>query len=274
MQTSTTTQSTSKPAPSKSIAKAEEQGESKDGGDGNYSDSAVSSMENNGNRAENGQAPATGYSEPLSRRLSSARTALLQSAMLKQPNIALRTLVLAMLHHSRLCGFRSGERFANAVQIRHNTTYGLTDTAPEIKDFRTLREVNVKVDYWTAKFADERKDQTLEQSVFSLTGAELSELLTLLVALSVDAVTGREISPTAQPATALAQVLGFQARDGWRPTAASYFNHVPKRQILSDIQEFAPDSIAELSKLTKSALADAAEKLANKTDWVPLFMRQ
>ncbi|MGH1453386.1 MAG: hypothetical protein ACRBBV_09470 [Paracoccaceae bacterium] len=274
MQTSTTTQSTSNTAPSKSIAKAKEQGVSKDGGDGDHSDSAIFRGENSGNSANNGQALATRYSEPLSRRLSSARTALLQSAMLKQPDVALRTLVLAMLHHSRLCGFRSGERFADAVQIRHNTTYGLTVTAPEIKDFRTLREVNAKVDYWTARFADERKDQTLEQSVFSLTGEEMSELLTLLVALSINAVTGREGAATAQPATALAQVLGFQARDGWKPTAASYFNHVPKKQILSDIQEFAPDNITELSKLTKSALADAAERLADKTDWVPLFMRQ
>ncbi len=158
--------------------------------------------------------------------------------------------------------------------MRHNTTYGLVDTAPELKEFRTLREVDMKTDYWTSRFADEGKDQTLEQSVFSLTEAELSELLTLLVALGINAVCGRDVPAIAQPATALAQALNFQARDGWKPTAASYFNHVPKKQILNDVQEFAPDSIAELSKLTKSALAEAAAKLADKTDWVPVFMRQ
>ncbi len=214
------------------------------------------------------------YSDPLAKRLSSARTALIQSAMFKHPEVALRSLVLAMLAHNPICGFRRSEQFADAIQIQHRTTYGLTDTAPELQEFRTLREVEAKVEYWKARFAEEAKTRTLEESVFSLTSEELSELLTLLVALSIDAVTGHKTPAFAQPATALAKVLGVCSRDGWQPTASSYFNHIPKKQILSDVQEFSPDSVSDLSKLTKSALAQAAEKLAADTDWAPLFMRQ
>lgn len=59
----------------------------------------------------------------------------------------------------------------------------------------------------------------------------------------------------------------------WQPTAASYFRHVPIVRMLSDIGEFAPDSVSELTGLSKIALAAKTEAFVIDTGGLPKSFR-
>ena len=59
----------------------------------------------------------------------------------------------------------------------------------------------------------------------------------------------------------------------WKPTADSYFQHVPKAAILEAVGEFAPDHVTRLAKLKKADIASEAERLADGTGWMPAIFR-
>lgn len=102
---------------------------------------------------------------------------------------------------------------------------------------------------------------------------ELVQLLALCTAPAVDVVTPR--ATAGQPGTELAQALGLGMATWWKPTADSYFQHVPKAAILDAVAQFAPNEVQRLSKLKKSEIAQEAERLANGGGWMPaVFGRQ
>ena len=96
---------------------------------------------------------------------------------------------------------------------------------------------------------------------------ELVQLLALCTAPAVDAVTTR--ATASQPGTELAQALSLDMAAWWRPTAESYFQHVPKAAILDAVAQFEPNEVPRLSKLKKAEIAQEAERLAGGSGWMP-----
>ena len=91
------------------------------------------------------------------------------------------------------------------------------------------------------------------------------------VASTVDVVTPR--ATPHQPGAELAQAVGLDMAAWWKPTADSYFQHVPKAAILEAVGEFAPDHVTRLAKLKKADIASEAERLADGTGWMPAIFR-
>jgi ParB family chromosome partitioning protein len=96
---------------------------------------------------------------------------------------------------------------------------------------------------------------------------ELIQLLALCTAPAVDVVTPR--ATASQPGAELAQALGLDMAAWWKPTADSYFLHVPKAAILDAVAQFAPNEVQRLSKLKKAEIAQEAERLAEGSGWMP-----
>jgi ParB family chromosome partitioning protein len=70
----------------------------------------------------------------------------------------------------------------------------------------------------------------------------------------------------------LASTLGLDMRNGWKPTAESYFTQVPKGLSLEAMQVVAPAEVARLSTLKKGDLASEAGRLAEGTSWLPAIL--
>jgi ParB family chromosome partitioning protein len=100
---------------------------------------------------------------------------------------------------------------------------------------------------------------------------ELVRLLAVCVAATVDVVTPR--ATTHQPGEELAQAVGLDMAAWWKPTAESYFTHVPKVAILDAVGAFAPESVTRLAKLKKADIASEAERLADGTGWMPAIFK-
>ena len=96
-------------------------------------------------------------------------------------------------------------------------------------------------------------------------------MLACCVALTVDAVQADE-RPSA--ADEIAQAAGLDMRSYWTPTAANYLSHISRAQILEILREaVSPEIAGALSKLTKTALAETAEKRLAGTGWLPKLLK-
>jgi ParB family chromosome partitioning protein len=97
----------------------------------------------------------------------------------------------------------------------------------------------------------------------------LVELLALCVGLCASFARGHE--PAEEQ---MAAALQLDMADWWTPTAASYFNQVPKARIAEVVTEAlgAPEAVP-LLKMKKAEAAAAAERLMAGTRWVPELMR-
>jgi len=52
-----------------------------------------------------------------------------------------------------------------------------------------------------------------------------------------------------------------------------YFQHVSQAAILEAVGEFAPEHVTRLAKLKKGDIASGAERLADRTGWMPAIFR-
>ena len=108
-------------------------------------------------------------------------------------------------------------------------------------------------------------------ALLAMEQGELVKLLAVCVAGAVDVVTPR--ATRQQPGAELAEAVGLDMASWWKPTAESYFKHVPKAVILDAVGEFAPESVNRLGKLKKADVASEAERLAEGTGWMPAIFK-
>jgi ParB family transcriptional regulator, chromosome partitioning protein len=72
----------------------------------------------------------------------------------------------------------------------------------------------------------------------------------------------------------LASALNLDMTHWWRPTAQSYFRHVPKLRILEAVKDgVTPEAADNLAKLKKDVLAAEAEQRLAGTGWLPALLR-
>jgi ParB family chromosome partitioning protein len=114
------------------------------------------------------------------------------------------------------------------------------------------------------------------EAMFSwLLGQERESLLELLAyctARSIDAIAGRERSH--DQSDAIAEALGVDVADWWRPSTANYLSHVSKAKALEAVKEAtgidATKAVAGMKK--PDAIAHCASKLEG-TRWLPAPLR-
>ena len=208
-------------------------------------------------------------SEKLARRLSAHRTAALQIALARQPQVALAALVHGLV--LQVMVEKAGLRMRSPAQALHITASAQDDLdkhapdlaqAPAAIQWRDLREG------WLARLPTD--SDALFAALLTTPQENLLSLLAACVATTVGAVTPRE---DAVPAAALAQAVGLDMHDWWTPTADGYFAQVSKAKVMEAVSVFAPEHALRLLKLKKNELASEAERLAVGTGWLPQMLR-
>jgi len=203
-------------------------------------------------------------SEKLARRLSAHRTAALQAEVARHPHVALAALVHRLALDVLLGGYY-GE--TSAVRITAQPRRGLAADAPDVEDGPAAKGLQEVCEAWIKRLPDE-PDALLAQ-LQALPQTELLSLLAVCVACTVDVTTSRE----EVPAPALARSAELDMHGWWQPTAAGYFEHVSKAQVIEAAQAFAPDQVERLARLKKQELAAEAERLAAGKRWLPAMLR-
>ncbi|HBO3225413.1 TPA: ParB/RepB/Spo0J family partition protein [Pseudomonas aeruginosa] len=204
---------------------------------------------------------AASLSDRLAQRLSAHRTAALQIEVARHPQVALAALVHGMVQTVLQDGY--GHDLPLGVRLTvQDRLEGLAPDVSESPAAVALHELQ------------QVAGGTLPQDSAELFAAllvksqdELVRLLAVCVAVTVDVVTPRAAQH--QPGAELAQAVGLDVAAWWKPTAESYFRHVPKAAILEAVGQFAPEHVTRLAKLKKGDIASEAERLAAGTGWMP-----
>lgn len=227
-------------------------------GQANGSDGGGESNESTTSDAPHG---AEHLSDRLAQRLSAHRTAALQIEMARQPRVALAVLVHALVQQALQGGYRNALPLGVRLSLRDR----LEDLAPDWPESPAALALCELRQTWADKLPQEPGE--LFTVLLDKSQEELVQLLALCTAPAVDVVTPR--ATASQPGAELAQALGLDMATWWKPTADSYFQHVPKAAILDAVAQFAPNEVQRLSKLKKAEIAQEAERLAEGSGWMP-----
>jgi ParB family chromosome partitioning protein len=145
--------------------------------------------------------------------------------------------------------------------------HALRAAADDLEEAPSSRALTDRVDAWRERLPGDPDKLFAWLSVQPLN--VLVELLALCVGLCASFARGHE--PAEEQ---MAAALQLDMADWWTPTAASYFNQVPKARIAEVVTEAlgAPEAVP-LLKMKKAEAAAAAERLMAGTRWVPELMR-
>jgi ParB family transcriptional regulator, chromosome partitioning protein len=245
-------------ADAKALRTQERQGRDKDAGAGNQegdTETAASALPR--------------ISEKLARRLSAHRTAALQIALARQPQVALAALVHGLVLQAMV--EKEGLWMRSPAQPIHITASAQDDLdkhAPDLAQSPAAMQLRDVRQAWMARLPTDASE--LFAALLTTPQENLLSLLAACVAMTVGAVTPRE---DAMPAAALAQAVGLDMHDWWSPTADGYFAHVSKSKALEAVRVFAPEHAVRLLKLKKGELASEAARLAVGSGWLPEMLR-
>lgn len=200
-------------------------------------------------------------SDRLAQRLSAHRTAALQIEIARHPQVALASLVHSLVQQALQGGYRNALPLGLRLSL-HDRLEDLAPDWPESPAVLALRELRQA---WADQLPQEPGE--LFAKLLAMPQGELVQLLALCTAPAVNVVTPH--ATASQPGAELAQALGLDMAAWWKPTADSYFQHVPKASILQAVAQFAPNEVPRLSKLKKAEIAQEAERLAEGSGWMP-----
>ncbi|CAE6850691.1 hypothetical protein R69746_07340 [Paraburkholderia aspalathi] len=205
------------------------------------------------------------HNEKLCRRLTAHRTAAIQTELARHPNVALAVLMSRMIpvvfdeHYER-------QYPAHAIQIDLRTSRNaLVKHADDMADSLAWKEIEAERTKWM-RMLPARADALLPWLLDQ--GSDIqSNLFAFCVAATVDGIDG---SDHAHAVNSLADVMNVDLSYYWKPTRASYFDHVSKSRIADVLREHvSPQAAAEVQGMKKDAAAAAAEVRMADSGWLP-----
>ncbi|RQY49647.1 nuclease [Burkholderia stagnalis] len=206
------------------------------------------------------------HSAALTRRLNARRTAAVGMALARQPHVALAALV-----HRFLAAKYAAGSAASALDIQwHDKADTIERAAPELADDLAYRLHSAQRSGWSGVIPAD--SAALFEWCVEQTDERLMLILAQYVAASLDSVT---IDERPHAINSLIPALGLNMADEWKPTRASYFDHVPKARIADVVA--AAVSHAEgmrIAKLKKADAAAEAERLMAGRGWLPEHLEQ
>jgi len=199
--------------------------------------------------------------------LTAHRTAALRNEVAEQPQVALLTLLHALV--LRTFSLRHGER--SCMEVRPGGAE-LTGYAPGIEETPAGRAIRERHEVWSARLDGA---ESIEAFIDSLEPAEAMGLLAHCVSLTVSDVRMRDgVWTGTAPSDRLAARVGLDMSRYWTPTAENYFSRVSKTRILEAATEAAsPDAAKRIEGAKKPEMAAAAEQLVSGTGWLPEPLR-
>lgn len=208
-----------------------------------------------------------GPSDALVRRLMAHRTVALQALLAQNTQVALAALIDSLLpqsfdEHSA----RRREALQITVRPAKHRVLGAADDAEQSRAWGVLAARQAS---WCERLPKETEERLAW--LIALTQAELLDLLATCVALSLDAITGRDETRRADD---IAEAVGLNMADWWTATADSYLKHVPKAKIVDALKEAGCDlAERETAGLKKDALVTVAVARLADTSWLTAALR-
>lgn len=219
--------------------------------------------------------PRPVHSDKLLRQLSAHRSAALQVVLAEHPHYALAALIDALLPSVfDRAGGDAGLRLSITPCLDElgRNAVDLPESPAHVRLSELHREWEQRLPHPEPEEADQHPGAARPMIVWLL--EQPTEMLLSLLAMCVssccDLTTGNE---AAQPAARFAQAVGLDMTAWWQATAASYFRHVGKPQVLAAIREVRGESALSLGTLKKDVLAAEAERAVAGTGWLPSPLR-
>lgn len=200
------------------------------------------------------------HSERLVRNLTAQRTLALHAQLMARPAVALAVLVHDLV---RRVFYTQGAR---------GTLTGVSLTMPdfpeEVGDSRAMTAVNARRAELSAALAECPDDASLLAWMLGQSSTRLLELLAFCIGSALDTVhTGETLEAKH---VELARAVELDMRAWWQPTAANYWQHVPKGRTVDVVaQTLSPEMAQPLLGLAKEGLVQRAEQLMSATGWLP-----
>lgn len=207
-------------------------------------------------------------SDILTRDLTAHRTLGLRLALGEQPDIAL----IAVAHALAAQTFYRGAE-ANPLEIRP-TSAALSGHADGIEDTAAAKMLADRHAGWATDMPRDVAD--LWDFVAGLDHVSVMALFAHCASLTVNAVKQpwEQRPRTQRTADRLANALTLDMGQHWKPTVRSYLGRVTKAHILAAVREACGNEAAErIADMKKTPMAEAAEQLLGKTDWLPPLLR-
>ena len=208
------------------------------------------------------------FSEPLMRDLTAHRTAAIQAALMHNPRIALVTLVHRMAETVFGLYGRGNDVVKVTVHVTGDGTLG-----QDASDYAQCQAATLLAG------AQSQWGDRLPGSPGALFGwllaqpePTLMELLAYCTARSFNAV--GSCARTMDHSDALAEVLGVDMCDWWKPTVASYFGRISRTQALDAFKDATGnDATHATRKMKKDEVAAYCARVFQEVRWVPGPMR-
>ncbi|CAG9264287.1 Chromosome partitioning protein ParB [Burkholderia diffusa] len=204
------------------------------------------------------------HGETLCERLTAHRTAAVQAELMQQPTIALAYLMYGLV--PRVFPEQFTVSANDALDAHFNSTHEkLLRAADDLADSPAWVFIEGQREKWRNMLPT--KIRELLPWLLSSSEDVLANLFAFCVAATVDGLSRRD---EAHSINTLADTLGLDMSAYWKPTRASYLNHVSKQRIVDVVtQAVSADVAAPLASMKKTEAAAAAELRLADTGWLP-----
>nr|WP_220497590.1 ParB/RepB/Spo0J family partition protein [Burkholderia contaminans] len=204
------------------------------------------------------------HGETLCERLTAHRTAAVQVELMKRPTVALAYQMFAMVPRVFAEHYEAGAMDALDAQFTP-THERLLRAADDMADSPAWLFIDGERQKWRAVLPCKVRD--LLPWLLSCSEDMLANLFAFCVASTVNGLS-RWDRP--HDVNTLADTLGLDMAAYWKPTRASYLNHVSKQRIIDVVtQAVSADAAAQLVGMKKGEAAAAAELRLAESGWLP-----
>ncbi|WP_232427552.1 ParB/RepB/Spo0J family partition protein [Burkholderia ubonensis] len=202
------------------------------------------------------------HGETLCERLTAHRTAAVQAELMKEPTVALAYLMFAMVPRV----FPELKGATDALDAQFTPTHDrLLRAADDMTDSPAWQFIDGERQKWRAMLPTKVRD--LLPWLLSRSEDVLANLFAFCVAATVNGLSRWD---TPHDVNTLADTLGLDMATYWKPTRASYLNHVSKQRIIDVVtQAVSAEAAAPLASMKKGDAAAAAELRLADSGWLP-----
>lgn len=213
-----------------------------------------------------------GLSSTLVHGLSIERTLAVQSALAKQPNIAVVLFIHDCLKNifGEHCYYGDSTLKCSLNYMHRGLLSGLPIPETEHQAGQEMAALQAE---WAKKLPEGWEDDC--RWLLEWEQADQMALLGFCLAGALGE-TGHYPDNNGKIASELEpveQLIGFTLRDHWKPTVANYFGRISKEQIVDALNDAGQTgAAADASKMKKGDAAEYAESVLANTRWVPSCM--
>lgn len=206
------------------------------------------------------------HSERLCARLTAHRTAAVQAEVLHRPTVALAIMMQAIIPSifDDKYRFYGEQPTASAVRVKCSHD-DMVSAADDMEANPAWQEIQAERAKWAEQLP--AKASQLLPWLIAQPGDMLASLFAFCVSATLDGISRTD---SAHRINALGDVIDLDMARYWKPTRASYLDHVSKQRIMDVVTAaVSPEAAAPLAAMKKADAAAAAEIRLAEANWLP-----